>query len=194
MSQDQQYVRESAMRVLASELEASDYHFKEEDSERAPNYLLLPSGARANRVMMGGTLMEVEDTSNDSSPFWKARINDGTGEFLAFAGQYEPEAASTLQSVAQADDKPPAFVLLTGKTREYRPEDDESEVIVNVRPERIALVDEEQRNIWLKETAEHTLKRLESDEGDYVRQSEDRYGNRTELLKEGVVTALENIE
>ncbi len=192
MSQD--YVREPAKRVLAAELEEADYHFQEEEGEREPSYLLLPSGGKANRVMMGGTIMEVEDTSNSNSPFWKARINDGTGEFLAFAGQYEPEAASTLQHINSEPGMPPAFVLIVGKTREYRPEDDESEVIINIRPEQVAIVDEGQRNNWLKEAAAHTLDRLEMSEGDYVRQAEERYGNRVELLKNPVRTALGNLE
>ncbi len=186
--------RQTAKRLLASELNEADYHFQEEDRERAPNYLLLPSGDKANRVMMGGTLMSVEDISNDDEPFWRAQIEDGTGSFLAFAGQYDPEAASVLQKVANSDNMPPAYVIVIGKTKEYRPEDDESEVLVNVRPETIALVSEQQRNNWLKETAEHTLNRLENDSGEYVAQAVERHGDRVKLLKEDIRNTLEKLE
>lgn len=190
----QEYQRNPAVRLLSAELDKCDYHFQETDEERAPNFLLLPSGRKANRVMMGGTLMEVEDTSDDSTPYWKARVNDGTGEFLAFAGQYQPEAASVLQTIANDDSMPPAFVLMVGKTREYRPEDEEGEVIVNLQPNTISVVDEEQRDMWLKDTVESTISRLEQSEGEYVRRSEDRYGDRVSMLKSDVLESLENLE
>lgn len=191
----QQYQRNPAVRLLAAELNKSDYHFQETDEERAPNFLLLPSGGKANRVMMGGTLMEVENTSGDSSnPYWKARINDGTGEFLAFAGQYQPEAASVFQQIANDDSMPPAFALMVGKTREYRPEEEESEVIVNLQPNTVSIVDEEERDTWLRDTINSTISRLEQSEGEYVRRAEDRYGNRANLLKDDLLEALENLE
>lgn len=195
MSQEQ-YQRNTAVRVLASELQKADYHFQEEDQERAPKYLLLPSGGKANRVMMGGTLVGIEDASNDSSnnPFWKARINDGTGEFLAFAGQYQPEASTSMRRLANDDTIPPAYVNVVAKTKEYRPDDDEGEVIVNLRPEQVSVVTEQHRDNLLRETAERTIERLEQNEGEYVRQSEDRYGNRVDLLKDDVMDALEAIE
>lgn len=191
----QEYQRNPAVRVLAAEINKADYHFQETDDDRAPNYLLLPSGGKANRVMMGGTVLSVEDTSSgDGSPFWKATIEDPTGQFMVFAGQYQPEAAQVLQMIANSDDKPPAFVHVVGKTKEYRPEDDEGEVIVNVRPEDIAIVDEQQKRNWLHETAEKTIERLEQDEGEYVRQSEDQYGDRVTLLKSDVQDVLESLE
>lgn len=191
----EQYQRNPAVRVLAAELNKSDYHFKEEDSDRAPNYLLLPSGGKANRVMMGGTLLSVEDTSSgDGTPFWKARVEDPTGDFMVFAGQYQPEAAAVLQSIDDADDKPPAFVHVVGKTTEYRPEDDEGEVIVNVRPETVSVVSEEHKSTWTKETAGRTIERLEQQEGEYVRQAEDRYGDRVQLLRDDVQAVLEDLE
>lgn len=189
------YQRSPARRVLAAELDVSDYHFKESDDEYAPNYLLLPSGGRANRVLVGGTLTSLEDQSNeDDSAFWKARVTDSTGEFRLYAGQYEKEAASVFREIDESDDSPPAFVLASGKTTEYRPEDDESEVIVNIRPERVAVVSKQQRNQWLFDAAQATLNRLQQSDGDDVRQAEDRYGNRAKLLQEDVVTALENVE
>lgn len=188
--------RQPAKRLFAKELMEADYHFKETDEDRAPNYLLLPSGDKANRVMMGGTLMSVEDISSEENddPFWRANISDGTGEFSAFAGQYNPEAASTLQAINSDESMPPAYVIVVGKTREYRPEDDESEVIININPETISVVSEEQRNNWLVETAEHTLERLENDTGEHVAQANDRYGDRAALLKEDLREVLSKLE
>jgi RPA family protein len=191
----QEYQRNPAVRMLAAELNKSDYHFQETDDERAPKFLLLPSGGKANRVMMGGTVLSVEDASSgDGTPFWKAEVEDPSGRFMMFAGQYQPEAASVLQMIANSDDKPPAFVHVVGKTKEYRPEDDESEVIVNIRPENVAIVDQQQKRNWLYETAESTINRLEQTEGEYVRMAEDRYGSRAQLLREDVQSTLESLE
>lgn len=191
---ERQYQRNESVRVLAAELRKSDYHFKETDKEKAPNYLLLPSGAKANRIMMGGTLVGIEDIGNDSA-YWKARINDGTGEFAAYAGQYQPEVASQLQELNQDPSIPPAYVNVVGKTREYRPEGDEGEVIISIKkPEYINVVTAEHRDNLLREAAERTIERLEQDEGEYVRRAEERYGDRVELLKDDVLDALEAIE
>jgi RPA family protein len=187
--------RQPAKRLFAAELNEAYYHFKETDEDRAPNYLLLPRGEKANRVMMGGTLMSVEDVSNEGNdPFWKAVIQDGTGEFRAFAGKYSPEAASVLQGVKQDESMPPAYVIVIGKTKEYRPEDDESEILINIRPETIAIVSEEQRNNFIKETAEHTINRLENETGEYVLQAEERHGDRVSLLKNDVRESLGMLE
>lgn len=191
----QEYQRNPAVRVLASELNKADYHFKEKDEDRAPKYLLLPSGEKANRVMTGGTVLSVEDTSSDGdSSFWKVRIDDGTGEYFAFAGQYEKEAASIFQSIADNPNQPPVFVHIVGKTSEYRPEDDESEVIINIRPENVSVVSDNQRENWLRETCNQTISRLERQEGEYVRQAEDRYGNRVDLLRNDLQEILATLD
>lgn len=191
----QEYQRNTAVRLLAGELNKSDYHFQETDDERAPKYLLLPSGGKANRVMMGGTILSVEDTSDEGdNPFWKARVEDSSGEFMMFAGKYQPDAAETLRKIHNSEDKPPAFVLVVGKTREYRPEGEEDEVIVNVRPESISVVDEQQKENWMYESARQTIDRLDDNDGEYVRKSEDRYGDRVGLLRDDVQAVLEKLE
>lgn len=187
--------RQPAKRLFATELEQADYHFKETDEDRAPNYLLLPSGDKANRVMMGGTITSVEDVSKgDNDPFWSAIINDGTGDYRAFAGKYSPEAASVFQAISDSDSMPPAYVIIIGKTKEYRPEDDESEVIINVQPESVSVVSEQQRNNWLKETVEHTVNRLENETGEHVVQAKNRYGDRVENLKSDLREVINTIE
>jgi len=138
--------------------------------------------------------VELLNYREDGTPFWKARVEDPTGEFMVFAGQYQPEAASVLQTIADAEDKPPAFVHVVGKTTEYRPEDDEGEVIVNVRPENVSVVSDEHKSSWMKETAGRTVERLEEQDGEYVRQAEDRYGNRVQLLRDDVQEVLEALE
>ncbi|HOS82086.1 MAG TPA: nucleic acid-binding protein, partial [Methanolinea sp.] len=44
------FEREPARRVFAGELRESRIHFKEGQDEKSPSFVLLPTGARCNRV------------------------------------------------------------------------------------------------------------------------------------------------
>ena len=189
--------REVARRVFASEFNDAGYTFKESDDERAPVYLLLPTGQRANRVFIVGTLTETEDVGEDSE-YWQGRLVDPNGDtFFMYAGQYQPDAASMLREL-----EPPAYVSVVGKPRTY--ETDEGEVNVSVRPESITTVDEATRDRWVVETAERTIERLnafeaaESDDGgavdEYVEMAREQYDPPTENYRRAVVEALESLE
>lgn len=182
--------RESAKRVFAEEFNDSSHQFKESDGEMAPNYTLLRSGDKANRVFLVGTLTEKEDVGNDSE-YWRARVVDPTGTFFVYAGQYQPEAASVLRDI-----EPPQYVAVVGKVDSY--EGDEGDIMLSVKPEDIAIVDEDTRDRWVAETAEATLGRLQEDEiddgeRDYVGMAEEIYGGR-DAVREYVVDALEEFE
>ena len=189
--------REVARRAFASEFNDAGYTFKESDDERAPVYLLLPTGQRANRVFIVGTLTETEDVGEDSE-YWQGRLVDPNGDtFFMYAGQYQPDAASMLREL-----EPPAYVSVVGKPRTY--ETDEGEVNVSVRPESITTVDEATRDRWVVETAERTIERLnafeaaESDDGgavdEYVEMAREQYDPPTENYRRAVAEALESLE
>jgi RPA family protein len=181
--------REVAQRVFAREFNDASYTFKESDEERAPVYLLLPTGERANRVFVVGTLTETEDVGEDSE-YWRGRVVDPTGTFFVYAGQYQPEAAGVLRDLT-----PPAYVAVAGKPRTY--ETDEGDVNVSVRPESITVVEEATRDRWVVETAERTLDRIErfeSETNEYARMAEEQYGVDATPYREMVVEALETSE
>jgi len=181
--------REVARRAFAREFNDASYTFKESDDERAPVYLLLPTGERANRVFVVGTLTETEDVG-DESEYWRGRVVDPTGTFFVYAGQYQPEAAGVLR-----DTEPPAYVAVTGKPRTY--ETDDGTVNVSLRPESITVVDAATRDRWVVETAERTVERLErfaDGEGEYVAMAREHYGDDVSEYREAVVEALEGIE
>ncbi len=198
-----QLTREVARRVFASEFNDSTYTFKESDDERAPNYALLPTGDRANRVFVVGTLTETEDVG-DESEYWRGRVVDPTGTFFVYAGQYQPEAASVLRET-----EPPAYVAVVGKPRTYEPE--EGTINVSVRPETIAVVDDATRDRWVVETAERTLERIEAFEeweaeqadpegastassNEYALMARERYDSPVENYRRDVIQALESLE
>lgn len=180
--------RELAQRVFASEFNDSSYTFKESEDERAPLYALLPTGERANRVFIVGTLTEKSDVGEDSE-YWQGRIVDPTGTFFVYAGQYQPEAANFLREV-----EPPAYVAIVGKPRTY--ETDDGEVNVSVRPESITEVDVGTRDRWVVETAERTIERIESfDNGhEYATMAEEEYDLPVENYRRDLLSALESVE
>ncbi|WP_435360185.1 RPA family protein [Haloarchaeobius sp. DFWS5] len=181
--------REVAKRVFAREFNDAAYTFKESDDERAPNFALLPTGDRANRVFVVGTLTETEDIGEDSE-YWRGRVVDPTGTFFVYAGQYQPEAASFLR-----DTEPPAYVSVVGKPRTF--ETDDGSVNVSLRPESITAVDEATRNRWVVETAERTLDRLdafEDETNEYAAMARDHYDpEMLDMYHDEVVAALQSM-
>jgi len=143
--------REVAYRIFASEFNDADYSFSESDEERAPSYVVTPTGARANRLFVVGVLTEIEQVSDD---VLRARVVDPTGAFVLYAGQYQPDEQAFLE---RAD--PPAFVAVTGKARTFTP-DDSDQVYTSIRPESISEVDAETRDRWTVQAAEHTTRRI----------------------------------
>lgn len=181
--------REVALRVFAAEFNDSTFSFKESDDDRAPIYALLPTGAKANRVFVIGTLTETEDVG-DESEYWRGRVVDPTGTFFVYAGQYQPEAVGLLR-----DTEPPAFVAVVGKPRTY--ETDEGETNVSLRPESISIVNKAIRDRWLVETAERTLDRIERIEesgNEYAQMAREQYESDRDEYAQNVVSALEHLE
>ncbi|WP_132060597.1 hypothetical protein [Halorussus amylolyticus] len=143
--------REVAWRVFAAEYDDASLDYSESDEERAPNYVVTPTGARINRLFVVGVLTQVEQVSDD---VLRARIVDPTGAFVVYAGQYQPDEMAFLESAS-----PPAFVAVTGKARTFQP-DDSDRVFTSVRPESISRVDADTRDRWVVQTAEQTLDRV----------------------------------
>lgn len=143
--------REVAWRIFAWEFNRSTLHVSEGD-ERAPNYIITPTGVRCNRLFIVGVVTEVENIGKDNS-LWRGRIADPTGVFTVYAGQYQPEAAIFLSEL-----NIPAYVALVGKARKFEPED--GSVYTSVRPEEMNNADEKLRDRWVLDTAERTLERI----------------------------------
>ena len=143
--------REVAHRIFAAEFDDADLDYSESDEERAPNYVVTPTGLRVNRLFAVGVLTEVESVNEQTL---RGRIVDPTGAFVTYAGQYQPDEAAFLDRTT-----PPAFVALTGKARTFQP-DDSDLVYTSVRPESFATVDADTRDRWVVSAAEATLDRL----------------------------------
>ncbi len=143
--------REIAWRIFAHEFNLSDLYVSEDD-ERAPNYIITPTGVKCNRLFIIGVVTEAENIGKDNN-LWRARIADPTGVFTIYAGQYQPEAAIFLSEL-----QVPAYVAIVGKARKYEPEG--GSVYLSVRPEEINAADETHRDMWVLDTAERTIERI----------------------------------
>ncbi|MFD1645966.1 hypothetical protein [Haloarchaeobius litoreus] len=143
--------RETAYRLFAAEFDDATLSHQEADEERAPNYVITPTGARVNRLFAVGVLTEIESVNED---VLRGRIVDPTGAFVVYAGQYQPDEMAALERLDT-----PAFVAVTGKARTFSP-DDSDRVYTSVRPESITEVDAATRDRWVVDTAEQTLERV----------------------------------
>ncbi|MCU0631978.1 MAG: nucleic acid-binding protein [Methanolinea sp.] len=148
------FEREPARRVFAAELKESRVHFKEGQDEKSPTYVLLPTGARCNRVFLAGTLTE-KKKQGEQNMFYRARIVDPTGTFFVMAGSYQPEA---MQQIARLE--PPSFVAVVGKPNVYQTPD--GAVLISIRCESITQVDKDIRDQWVLDTARATLDRIDT--------------------------------
>ena len=172
--------REVARRVFAAEFDDATLSYSESDEERAPNYVVTPTGARVNRLFAVGALTEVERVNDD---VLRGRISDPTGAFVTYGGQYQPDAAAFLERAT-----PPCFVSITGKGRTYQPEDSDR-IFTSVRPESLNEVDADTRDRWVVAAADATLDRLATVAAarDLDARGDDL---RTELESRGVDAAL----
>lgn len=168
--------REVAHRIFACEFEDATYSYTESDEERAPKYVVTPTGARINRMFVVGVLTAVERVNEETV---RARVVDPTGAFVVYASQYQPDARAQLEEI-----QPPAYVAVTGKANTFRP-DGADRIYTSIRPEAVAVVDEATRDRWTLATAEHTLDRL-------ARMAEGKRGDASET--EGVSVALEQYD
>ncbi|MDR0767215.1 MAG: DNA-binding protein [Methanosarcinales archaeon] len=164
------YFREIAVRMFAKELKDSDLVYREEEEQYAPQYVLTPTGAKANRVLISGVLTEVENIGT-SSEYYRARIADPTGIFTIYAGQYQSEAARFLSEA-----ETPSFVTIVGKVTSFTTDD--GNTMLSIRPEYIQKADEKDRSIWTAETAEKTYERIIAAEAQAeAAESEEKGGN-----------------
>ncbi|MBO8182770.1 MAG: hypothetical protein H0Z28_08265 [Archaeoglobus sp.] len=148
--------REVAKRVFAYELSRST-HETSEGGERAPKYVLTPTGEKCNRIFMVGVLLEKEEVSPDSN-FWRIRVSDPTGVVSGFVGRYQPEALEALLEI-----EPPEIVSIVAKLNMFQ---GETRRFLSIRPEAINISDRKNRDFWVIETAKRTLERIKKLEED----------------------------
>ncbi|CAJ35247.1 RPA family protein [Methanocella arvoryzae] len=202
--------RETARRVFAREFNDASLQYGEH-TDRAPNFVITPTGAMCNRVFAVGVLTEVENIGSAGQVLYRARLADPTGAFTIYAGQYQQEIATFLSEI-----ETPAYVAVAGKARVFSPEPGAH--YTSIRPEDVNLVDSSVRDRWTYHTAKLTLDRIavmekalasglrgeelawhlirQTEEGSGVSKAIDHYGmtkNSLEAYKQMVTDALSKL-
>jgi RPA family protein len=153
MATQKKFHREEAYRIFAHELRDTNVVLEREEGQYAAQYVLTPTGAKVNKVFVVGTLTDIEDIGQDT-PYWRVRINDPTGVFAGYAGEYQPEASWALSQASI-----PEMLAIVGKVSVYTPED--GGVIISIQPKTVATVDVDAMNRWNFQTAQQTLTRIQ---------------------------------
>jgi RPA family protein len=181
------FEREPAIRVFASELRESRIQFKEGEDEKSPSYVLLPTGARCNRIFLCGQMTQKEK-KGEQNKFYTIRVQDPTGTFFINAGSYQPDA---MQQIARIE--PPVYVAVLGKPGIRTTAD--SSVFVSVRAESVTEIDLETYRCWVLDCAQQTLDRLDSfDQTDDSRKAKEFYSTNTAIYRQIIHDALTQIE
>lgn len=164
--------RKPAKRAFAAEFDDATEIIQPGDDDRAAKYALLPSGERANRLFVVGTVTQIENIGT-TSDYMQARVVGPTGTFFVYAGKYQPDEMARLKQIDT-----PEFVAVVGKPRKHEREE-EGDVLTSLTPEAISVVNRATREKWVVETGEQTLERIddmeagESDHGDLIRETYD---------------------
>ena len=178
-----------AYRIFAQELRDTSVALERDlENTYAPQYVLIPTGAKVTRVFIVGTLTEAEDIGTDAE-YWRARISDPTGTFFVYAGQYQPDATRVI-----ADAEVPEFLAVVGKVAVYTTEDER--VMTSIRPEAITVVDAATRDQWVLETARQTLDRireLEAGSSPSIEMVQEHYSLDIEQYRQMAISALESM-
>lgn len=179
--------RSIAFRVFANELKHTEITMdKAIGDDKAPNFVLTPTGAKCNRVLIMGTLTEKDDIGAENE-YWRARIVDPTGNILVYAGIYNLDAMDSLAKI-----EPPNFVAVIGKPSIYVPDGEESRPILTVRAEYIREVSKENVDRWSIETALQTIDRCKAETTERM-MAIDRYGDQLDTYSNMAIEVLKDL-
>jgi len=152
---DLKFKRESAKRVFAAEFRGCKFSEKFSTDEKAPTFILTPTGEIAARLLIVGVITSKERTTtkDKTNTVYRARVNDGTGDFFISASSFQPDAMMQLAKI-----EVPAIVTVVGKPKVFTKED--GTVFTSVNAESVTIVDKETREMWKLETAKATTDRI----------------------------------
>lgn len=190
MSQTNYQTRNPARRAFAWEYKDATYEERKGDGDRAPRYLLLPTGEWANRVFIVGTLAEVVDSA-ENNQYVHGEVNDPTetGRFHIDAGQFQPDAIAKMRRI-----ETPEMVAITGKTGVF---DGDSGLKTKVRVTNITPIPEALYDHWVADAAVKTMQRLETfgdDDNEAAKKAAEEYGTELGEYRDAAVDAIDRVQ
>ena len=190
MDTKQDFKRESAIRMFAKELNATKHDMKfDETDDKAPTFVLTPTGACANRILISG-IMTAKEKKTDKNVLYTGKINDNTGDFKITASHFNPSAQQQMAAIKDI----PVFVTVIGKPSVYKRED--GRVFTTVRVEDIVVTDKLTRDLWILDTAKATYDRIalmEKGTDDWMKDVKAKYNTNPSTYKEIAKNAVDSI-
>jgi uncharacterized protein len=182
------FKRESAKRVFAGEFRSCKFSEKFSTDDKAPTFVITPTGEIAARLFIVGVMADKERTTtkDKSNSIYRTSINDGTGQFFVSASSFQPEAMMQMAKI-----ETPAIVAIVGKPKVFTKED--GTIFTSINAENITVVPKEVREIWKLDTAKATLNRIaimETGENTPVNNIKNKYNTNLDTYKSVVNKAL----
>lgn len=187
MTDPQYRIRNPARRTFAWEFKDATHEERKGDGDRAPRYLLLPTGEWANRVFIVGTLADVVDEGDEK--YIHGEVNDPTGRFYVDAGQFQLDALAKMRRI-----QTPEMVAVTGKAIRFETDNGYN---TKVRATNITPIPEALYDRWVADTAIQTMKRLEAfgdDDNLAAAIAAEEYGNELEEYRDAAIDALDRVK
>jgi RPA family protein len=173
MSQETRtFKRAHVTKILIAEAVRTTHDLPRGEGQYEAQTYRTPTGRIISKVMIAGVAVEKEDVGKDQS-MWRLRVSDPSGAMHVYAGTYQPEAA---QVIAQLEI--PAFVAVVGKLNLYKPEAEDGNVIVSIRPDSVTLIDGVARDNLILDASLSTLKSLRKTTDETRKEIANIYGEK----------------
>lgn len=191
METKQEFKRESAKRMFAREFNATKFDIKFDDDDKSPTFIISPTGALANRVLIVG-LMTAKEKKTDKNVLYTGKVNDNTGDFRITASHFNPQAQQQMASIKEV----PVFVAVIGKPSMYKRED--GKIFTTVRVEDIVVTDKLTKDLWTLDTAKATYNRIAlledpNSTDEWVKSVKEKYNTDCSSYKSIVKSAVDAI-
>ena len=122
------------------------------------------TGEDFSRVALVAALLNIEDISKSTAPFYNGKLADPTGAIIINAGQYQPEASAIMGQLRDEIDTTgmPILVTVIGKPAVYKPAD--GTPLMNLRVETIRPANPATQQLFLEELKTRLGERLEKNQ------------------------------
>ncbi len=153
--------RQPAIRMFAREYFESDL-IEKGSGEYDPTFVITKLGAKVNRMMVAGLLERMERRDSDNGANYRGAIRDPTGLHMFSVASFQPELHSEMEELLAKfeQNEEPILVLAIGKCNPYQ--SDDGNVFTGIRLEQFTKIDGEGNANWLVETADATLRRIDT--------------------------------
>jgi RPA family protein len=189
MDTPQDFKRESAKRIFAKEFNMIRFDIKFDEDDKSPTFVISPTGALANRVLISG-ILTIKEKKTDKNVYYTGRVNDNTGDFKITASHFNPSAQQQMAAIKDT----PVFVTVIGKPSMYKRED--GKIFTTVRVEDIIVTDKLTRDLWILDTAKTTLSRIsimEEGNDSWMKDVKLKYNTDCNIFKNIVKNAVDSI-